>query len=228
MATVDEMSGGRVEFGLGTGWNEAEHRHHGFPFPAIDVRAEMLEEQLAIIRGLWREPDGWSFEGRHYQVPGSLFRSRSVQQPGPPIIVGGEGSPRSMRIAARFADEFNVTSSDPDRVADRFARFDEVARAAGRDPSTIVHSAMVGVLVGRDDAEFDRRIADLLALLGPDADDRSWLAERRRRWICGTPAEARAMVERFAAAGAQRLMLQDFLPWDLAMVDLLGDVLRPA
>ncbi len=224
VATVDEMSGGRVEIGLGAGWNEPEHRHHGFPFPPIEVRAEMLEEQLAVIRGLWGEPDGWTFAGRHYQVPGSFFRPRPIQRPGPPIIVGGEGSPRSMRIAVRFADEFNVTSSDASRVADRFARLDEIATAAGRDPSTLVHSAMVGVLVARDQAEVDRRAASLLAAVGSPADASAWMAERRTRWIFGTLNEARAMADRFAAAGAQRLMLQDFLPWDLEMIDLLGEV----
>jgi F420-dependent oxidoreductase-like protein len=124
VATVDEMSGGRVELGLGAGWNDEEHAHHGLPFPPIEIRAEMLEEQLAILRGLWQEPDGWSFSGRHYSLPGSLFRPRPVQQPAPPIIVGGEGSPRSMRIAVRLADEFNVTSATPERVADRSSSLD--------------------------------------------------------------------------------------------------------
>ena len=225
VATVDEMSGGRAILGLGAGWNDAEHAHHGLPFPSIEIRAEMLEEQLAIVRGLWQEPDGWSFAGRHYQVPGSLFRPRPVQRPAPPIIVGGEGSPRSMRIAVRWADEFNVTSADPERVADRFARLDEAARAAGRDPATLVHSAMAGVLVGRDEAEVARRSAVLLDLLGLAETGTAWFAARRPRWILGTPDEARATVERFAAAGVERLVLQDFLPWDLEHVDLLGEVL---
>ncbi len=225
VATVDEMSGGRVVLGLGAGWNEEEHAHLGLPFPPIEVRAEMLEEQLAILRGLWQEPDGWSFAGRHYSVPGSLFRPRPVQQPAPPIIVGGEGSPRSMRIAVRFADEFNVNSSTPERVADRFARLDETARAAGRDPSTIVHSTMVGTLVGRDQAEVDRRCDAVLELFGLADEGTAWFDERRSRWIFGTPDAARAMVDRFAAAGAERLVLQDFLPWDLEMIDLLGEVL---
>ena len=211
--------------GLGAGWNEAEHDHHGLSFPPIEVRAEMLEEQLAILRGLWQEPDGWSFAGRHYSVPGSLFRPRPIQQPAPPVIVGGEGSPRSMRIAVRYADEFNVTSSTPERVADRFAKLDETARAAGRDPSTLVHSAMVGVLVGRDAAEVDRRSSAVLELFGLADAGAAWLETRRPKWIVGTPDEARAMAGRFAAAGAERLVLQDFLPWDLEMIDLLGEVL---
>ncbi|HSW40900.1 MAG TPA: TIGR03560 family F420-dependent LLM class oxidoreductase [Patescibacteria group bacterium] len=225
VATVDEMSGGRVIVGLGAGWNEGEHAHHGFEFPPIEVRAEMLEEQLAILRGLWQEPDGWSFAGRHYTVPGSLFRPRPVQRPAPHVIVGGEGSPRSMRIAVRFADEFNLSSSTPERAAERFARLDETARAAGRDPSTLMRSSMVGVLVGRDSAEVERRTGALLAQFGLTDDGATWLATRRPRWILGTPTEARAMAGRFAAVGVERLVLQDFLPWDLEMIDLLGEVL---
>ena len=148
VATVHEMSGGRVEAGLGAGWNEDEHRRHGFAFPPIAERADMLEEQLAIVRGLWTEPDGWSFAGSHYRVEDTIFHARPVPPPG--LIVGGEGSPRSLRIAARHADEFNVTGSDPARVADRLARLDEACRAIGRDPATIRRSAMVGALVARD------------------------------------------------------------------------------
>ena len=225
VATVDEMSGGRVEVGLGAGWNEAEHEHHGLPFPPIEVRADMLEEQLTILRGLWQEPDGWSFEGRHYRVPGSLFRPRPVQRPAPPLIVGGEGTPRSMRIAVAHADEFNVTSSTPDRVAERFAKLDETARVAGRDPATLVHSAMVGVLVGRDQAELERRCSVILEQFGLADEGMAWFETRRPRWIFGTPDQARTTAAAFEAAGAERLVLQDFLPWDLEMIDLLGEVL---
>ena len=225
IVTVDEMSGGRVVVGLGAGWNEGEHAHHGLEFPTIEVRAEMLEEQLAILRGLWQGPDGWSFAGRHYTVPGSLFRPRPVQRPAPHVIVGGEGSPRSMRIAVRFADEFNLSSATPERVADRFGRLDEIARDAGRDPSSILHSTMVGVLVGRDSGEVERRTSVLLEQFGLADAGTAWLETRRPRWIFGTPDEARAAVDRFATVGVQRLVLQDFLPWDLEMIDLLGEVL---
>ena len=224
-ATVDEMSGGRLEVGVGAGWNEMEHRQHGFAFPPIDVRAEMLEETLQILRGLWEGPDGWSFAGRHYAVEGALFRPRPVQQPSPPLIVGGEGSPRSMRIAVAHADEFNLTGADPGTTADKFERLDGICRAARRDPATLVHSVMVGVLVGGDAGEVERRTAAMLATFGmPDAGE-TWLAERGPRWIFGTPREALAAARRYAAAGAQRIMLQDFLPWDLDMIDLLGEVL---
>jgi alkanesulfonate monooxygenase SsuD/methylene tetrahydromethanopterin reductase-like flavin-dependent oxidoreductase (luciferase family) len=130
-----------------------------------------------------------------------------------------------MRIAVRYADEFNLSSSTPERAADRFARLDETARAAGRDPSSLVHSAMAGVLVGRDAAEVERRSATVLELFGLADAGTAWFETRKPRWIFGTPDEARAMAGRFEAVGLQRLVLQDFLPWDLEMIDLLGEVL---
>lgn len=221
-ATVQEMAGGRLEVGMGAGWNEVEHAAYGFPFPEIGVRAEMLEEQLEIVRGLWEGPDGWSFEGHHYTIGDAVFRAKP--SPRPRIIVGGDGSTRSMRIAVRYADEFNITSSDPDRIGARFQKLDETLAAAGRDPATLARSAMVGVLVGRDEREVDRRRVALMKMLGrdPDGDADGWYAERRSRWILGTPDEARETVARFAAVGVQRIMLQDFVPRDLEMIDLLG------
>ncbi len=225
VATVHEMSGGRVEVGLGAGWNEEEHRRHGVPFPPIAERADMLEEQLQVLHGLWEGPDGWSFEGEHYRIEDALFRPqpRDGTGPGRPrIIVGGDGTPRSMRIAARWADEFDLTGATPERTAERFARLDEACRAAGRDPATLGRSVMVGVLVGADSAEVERRTRELLRLVDVQADAEEWFAPRRERWIVGTPDEARAAVARYEAAGAERLVLQDLLPWDLEMVDLIG------
>ncbi len=222
VTTVDEMSGGRIEVGLGAGWNDSEHRRHGFPFPPIGERADMLEEQLAILHGLWEEPDGWSFEGRHYRLEDALFAPKPVQRPHPPIIVGGEGSPRSLRIAARYADEFNVTSSGPARVADRIERLAAACGAIGRDPATMGRSAMVGTLVGWDEAELAERKRAVLGEFTIEEQGEDWFATRAERWIVGTPDQARAKVAEFAAAGVERLMLQDFLPHDLEMVDLLG------
>ena len=220
--TVDEMSGGRIEIGVGAGWNEDEHVQHGFAFPPIEERADMLEEQLAILRGLWSEPDGWSFDGAHYTVRNARFHPKPVQRPHPPIITGGDGTPRSMRIAARYSDEYNITSSGPERVAERMAMLDEACRAIGRDPATLRRSAMVGTLVGADEAELADRSRALLEALGLPGAGSDWLEERRRRWIIGTPDEARAMARRFGDAGVGRIMLQVFLPWDLEMIDLLG------
>lgn len=225
VATVDEMSGGRIEFGVGAGWEEDEHRRHGFAFPPIAERADMLEEQLTILRGLWTEPDGWSFEGRHYAVQDALFRAKPVQRPHPPIITGGDGTPRSMRIAARYADEYNITSSGPERVAQRMAMLDAACRDIGRDPASLRRSAMVGTLIGRDETEVTGRERALLAAFGMAEADAAWFEERRGRWIIGTPDEARAMVRRFEEAGIERLMLQDFMPRDLEMIDQLGSEL---
>jgi alkanesulfonate monooxygenase len=127
-----------------------------------------------------------------------------------------------MRIAARWADEFNLTSSGPDVAAAKFAALDEACRAIGRDPATLARSAMVGVLVGATPAEVAERERTFLEAIGGSADSEAWLAARRTRWIHGTPDEARARVAAFAAAGAERLMLQDMLPWDRGMVELIG------
>jgi F420-dependent oxidoreductase-like protein len=221
VTTVDEMSGGRIELGVGTGWHEDEHRQLGLPYPEMRERAEMLEEELEVIRGLWTAPDGWGFTGRHVTVQDACFHPKPVQRPHPPLIVGSGGSPRSMRMAVRHADEFNLSGAAPARVRATFERLDAIARDAGRDPATIVHSAMAGVLVGRDAAEVARRQGALLEALRPDADE-AYLDERRPRWIIGALDEARAQLRAFAEAGCERLMLQDFLPRDLEMIDLLG------
>jgi len=231
--TVDEMSGGRVEVGVGAGWNDAEHAAYGFPFPEISERASMLEEQLEILHGLWEGPDGWSFSGAHWSVRDALFRPKPATLPEraargetrPRILIGGSGTPRSYRIAARFADEFNVTSSTVEKTATTYAALDAVLRDAGREPSSVTHSAMIGVLLGRDREDLARRERALLGALdaGDAADE--WWTERRARWIHGVPEDARAMVRRFAEVGVERIMLQDFLPHDLEHIDLMGEAL---
>ena len=228
--TVDEMSGGRVEVGVGAGWHAAEHRRHGFPFPEIGERADMLEETLEVLRGLWDEPDGWSFIGEHFAIEDALFRPKPASLPArnggrPPLIVGGEGSPRSFRIAARYADEFNLSSSSPQVATQKYALLDETLRAAGRDPSTIVHSAMVGMLMGRTTDEIRARESALLSAFGQAESGEAWFAPRRARWIHGTPDEARASLAAFEAAGVERIMLQDFIPRDLEMIDLAAESL---
>ena len=235
VTTVDEMSGGRVEFGLGAGWNEPEHRQLGLPFPEIKERADMLEEQFAVLHGLWGEPDGWSFEGKHVRIEGAQFYPKPLTRPGRPVgpngaarprmLAGGEGAPRSLRIAARYADEFNLSSSSPDIARDKFAALRAACEAIGRDPATMGRSVMAGILIGRDDAEISRRKSDLLTAFGNEAGGDAWFAAREPRWILGTPDRARAMVQRFADAGAERLMLQTFIPRDLEMIDLMAEAL---
>ena len=224
--TIQEMSGGRLELGMGAGWNDDEHRQYGFPFPPIEVRAEMLEEQLAIVSGLWDEPAGWTFHGRHYTIDGSMFSPRPADVGGRPnLITGGEGSPRSMRMAVRFANEFNLTGADPEQAAAKFERLDDACRSIGRDPSTLVHSAMVTTMIAADQRTLETRVAALMQRIGQDgrdSDAEAWLAVRRPRWILGTFDEARERIRRYAEAGVERLMLQDLLPWDLDMIREMG------
>jgi alkanesulfonate monooxygenase SsuD/methylene tetrahydromethanopterin reductase-like flavin-dependent oxidoreductase (luciferase family) len=235
VTTVDEMSGGRIEFGLGAGWNDEEHRQLGLPFPPINERADLLEDGLAILHGLWGEPDGWSYTGKQLTIEGAQFYPKPVDAPGRPrlpngavrprLLVGGGGTPRSMRIAARYADEFNLSSSSPDVAREKYAAIAAACEAIGRDPATMTRSTMAGVLIGRDAGELDRRKQALLDAFGDDAGGEDWFDAREPRWIFGTPDQARAMVARFEDAGAQRIMLQDFLPRDLDMMDLMAEAL---
>ena len=227
VATVDEMSGGRVEVGMGAGWNDEEHAELGIPFPPLRDRYDRLEESLAIVHGLWTEPDGWGHEGQHWQVRDAHLRPRPTfsGRRHPHLILGGDGGPRLARLVAAYADEFNRTSASPDNVRDAYARVRAACEAVGRDPDSVVLSAMVGVLVADSESEMRDRVGRQLAFFGSgggSADE--WLAERRDRWIMGTPEQARQRIEEFAAAGVQRIMLQDFLPRDLDMVALLGKI----
>jgi len=235
VTTVDEMSGGRIEVGVGAGWNELEHRQLGLAFPPIKDRADLMEDELAVLHGLWGEPDGWSYDGHHVSIREAQFHPKPVDVPGRPrttiggarprLLVGSSGSPRSYRLAARYADEYNLSSAGPERAREAFADVDAACVAMGRDPSTLAHSVMAGVLIGRDEAEMAARLAAAVATFGSDAEDRAWLDERLERWITGTPEEAREAVRRFEAAGVERIMLQDMLPWDLDMIDVMGEVL---
>ena len=160
VAQVDQMSGGRVELGLGTGWFEAEHDAYGIPFPPLSERFDRLAEQLEIVTGLWRTPPGerFSFTGAHYTVADSPALPKPVQQPHPPVIVGGKGKRRTPELAARFATEFNVPFASVDEVEAQFRRVDEACAAAGRDPADLVRSVAQTTCVGRDDAEVARRV----------------------------------------------------------------------
>jgi len=225
--TVDEMSGGRVEAGFGAGWNEAEHAQLGLSFPELGERFDMLGEQMAIIHGLWTEPDGWSFEGEHWQVQ-EAKRHGEVARGGrrhPHIIFGGKGGARLARLIARYGDEFNLNSASPDDAPDAYARVHAACTEIGRDPDEVVRSAMTGVLVAETEADLQARVADLLAALGQSADGaEAWLAERRSRWIIGTPEQAMERVRALEANGTQRIMLQDFVPRDLDHVRLMGSI----
>lgn len=237
VTTVDHMSGGRLEVGVGAGWNDDDHAPLGLAFPPIQERADLLEDQLELLHGLWTEPDGWSYDGHQVTVRNSGLHPRPVDvqgrprgrdgrtQDGPPrprILVGGQGTPRGFRIAVRWADEFNLSSSSAETARARMAELDAACRAAGRDPSTLTRSAMVGTLIAENPAELERRESALMRALGITGGGSEWLRERRSRWIVGTPDQARAAIQRYADAGIERIMLQDFLPLDGAMIDLMG------
>ncbi len=225
--TVDEMSGGRIEAGFGAGWNEDEHAQLGIAFPPIGERYDRLAEQMAIIHGLWVEPDGWTFKGSHWQVRGSRAHGEIARggRRHPHILFGGKGGPRLAALVARYGDEFNLNSASPDDAPAAYARVRAAAQEVGRDPDELVYSAMTGVLVAETDTDLRARVADLLAALGQGAEDGdAWLAERRKRWIMGTPDEAHARVLALEKNGTQRIMLQDFLPRDLDQVRLMGRI----
>jgi F420-dependent oxidoreductase-like protein len=235
VTTVDEMSGGRVEFGLGAAWNDEEHAQLGLPFPEIGERGDILEEQLAVLRGLWGEPDGWSFNGQHVRIDGALFYPKPVARPGRPvgpngsprprILTGSGGSARAMRIAAAYADEFNLSSATPDKAVEWYGRLDDACRAIGRDPASLGRSVMAGVLIGRDESAIQRRKRSLLEAFADESGGDEWFDAREPRWVLGTREAARAMVRRFDDAGAERIMLQDFLPRDLEMISEMAELL---
>ena len=227
VATVDEMSGGRVEVGMGAGWNEVEHRELGLAFPGLGERYDMLEESLAIVHGLWTEADGWNHTGDHWSVVDARFHDRPQRRgrPHPPILLGGSGGPRMIDLTVRFADELNIVSASPDKVRGAYERLAAACASGDRDPATITRSAMTGVLVGESEDDVRSRVRMLMSdAFAVEDDAETWLAERRLRWIIGTPDEARQRAADLGAAGVERIMLQDFLPRDLDMVTLLGRI----
>jgi F420-dependent oxidoreductase-like protein len=228
--TADEMSGGRIEAGFGAGWNDEEHAQLGIPFPPLGTRYDMLAEELAIIHGVWTEKDGWSHEGRFWQVRGARRHGviARIGRRHPPIILGGKGMPRLAGLVARYADEFNLNSALPDDARDAYERVRQACREIGRDPDEVVYSAMTGVLVAESEADLEARVADMLEAMGQTSGDAAaWLAARRGRWIMGTPDEALERVAALERNGTERVMLQDFLPRDLDHVRLMGTIFRP-
>ena len=220
VAQVDRMSGGRVEFGLGAGWYEDEHTAYGIPFPNTVERFDRLAEQLEIITGLWRTPPGerYSFSGKHYTVSDSPALPKPVQQPHPPVIIGGHGPRRTPRLAARYAAEFNVAFKPIDFTVQQFERVAEACREIGRDPADIVRSAALVICVGRNDAEVARR-ADAIGREVP---------ELKQNGLAGTPAE---VVDRIGTwrerTGITRLYLQLLDLTDIDQVELIAAEVAP-
>jgi F420-dependent oxidoreductase-like protein len=218
-AQVDQMSGGRVELGIGAGWFEAEHTAYGIPFPSLGERFDRYEEQLAVITGLWNTPPGetFDFRGTYYQLSDSPALPKPVQAGGIPILVGGAGKKRTPRLAARYASEFNVPFSSAEDNARLFAGVREACEEAGRDPSSLVYSSALVLCVGKDEAEIARRAA----AIGRDVD------ELREHGVAGTPAEAADIIGRYVEAGSQRFYLQVLDLSDLDHLDLVASEVAP-
>lgn len=217
VAQVDEMSNGRVELGLGAGWYEGEHTAYGVPFPPLAERFDKLEEQLAIITGLWATPQGerFSYQGTHYQLADSPALPKPVQQPRPPIILGGGGPKRTPRLAAQYADEFNIPFAPVERTGAAFERVRAACERVGRDPGDIICSHAIVVCCGRDEAEIERRAGRI----GREVE------ELRKNGATGTPEEVAERLRAYAAVGAQRSYLQVLDLDDLDHVALLGTVI---
>jgi alkanesulfonate monooxygenase len=220
VAQIDAMSGGRVELGLGAGWNDREHAAYGIPFPPTGERFDRLEEQLQIIRGLWSTPVGehFSFAGAHYSIDNSPALPKPVQRPSPPIVMGGFGTKRTPALAARFADEFNVAFAPPDAYPEIAGRVAAACEAIDRDPASLPTSIANTVLCGKDDAEVERRAA----AVGRD------VATARLAPFAGTPAEVIDRVGEYRDHGATTVYFQVLDLHDLDHLHLLAEEVVPA
>ena len=217
VAQVDQMSGGRVEFGFGAGWFEAEHAAYAIPFPETRERFDRYAEQLAIITGLWETATGetFSYSGDYYTVADSPGLPKPAQQPRPPVLIGGGGAKRTPRLAARYADEFNLPFASVDSTGAAFDRVRDACREAGRDPQAVTYSAAQVVCCGRSDAELARRAA----AIGRDLD------ELRANGLAGTPDEIGYRIAEFAGVGATTVYLQVLDLTDLDHLELLAELI---
>ncbi len=220
VAQVDRMSGGRIELGLGAGWFDAEHAAYGIPFPGVGERFDRLTEQLEIITGLWRTLPGerFSFSGAHYTLTDSPGLPKPVQQPAPPVIIGGSGKRRTPQLAARFGAEYNIPFCSVDAAVAQFERAVAACAEIGREPSELVRSTGQPVAVGRTDEELARRALTL----GRD------VADLRENALAGSPAE---VVDRLGQwqerAGVTRFYLQMLDLADLDQIDLIAAEVAP-
>jgi F420-dependent oxidoreductase-like protein len=223
VATADHISGGRIELGLGAGWNAREHEAHGFPFPDLGERMEILEEQLEIVHRQWTEEE-FSFAGRHYRLDRCRAEPKPLQQPHPPLIMGGAAGPRAARLAAQWADEYNTAFATPEQCRERRARIVEACEQAGREPVTF--SLMTVCVVGRDPREVLDRARRQLEASGRDDDPIVLLGQEDK--LVGTVEEVVARLKEYERAGVERVFLQHLDHADLDMVGLIGAEVVPS
>ncbi len=221
--TVDHISGGRVEIGLGAGWNEREHQAYGFEFSDRSGRLDLFAEQLELIH-LQLTEEEVDFSGRFYSTERLRALPRPVQQPRPPIIVGGMALRRTVEPAVRFADEYNTAYVSPAAAAERREFVSKVCESQGRDPATLTFSLMTGCVLGDDEAEVSARIDRVLERVGGERMLADSLLSRSNSWIIGTVEEARAHLGELAEAGVERVFLQHLDHEDLASIELMGQL----
>lgn len=219
VAQIDAMSGGRVELGIGAGWYREEHDAYGIPFPPVAERFDRLGEQLGIITGLWRTPVGGTFDflGTYYRLARSPALPKPVQQPHPPILLGGKGLRRTPVLAARFADEFNMPFEGVEPTAAQFGRVRDRCTLTGRDPTSLTLSNALVICCGRTEAEVNQRAA----AIGREPD------ELRANGLAGTPAEILDKIGQYAAIGTERIYLQVLDLTDLDHLELVAAEVAP-
>ncbi len=222
VVTADHVSGGRIELGLGAGWHEREHAAYGFPYASMRTRMDVLEEQLQIVLGNWRD-ETFSFTGEHYELRDLDAQPKPVARPHPALIMGGGAGPRSAGLAARFADEYNTAFPTVAEVRERRQRVDRACEREGRD--AIPFSIMTAMLVGFDQGELRDRARLLGQKMGADPD--ALLRQPPSGWIVGTIDQATEQLLALREAGVARVMCQQLLHEDLDAVALLGDELAP-
>jgi F420-dependent oxidoreductase-like protein len=228
VTTVDHASDGRAELGMGAGWFEREHRAFGFPFPSQSQRLDVLTEQVEIVHQLWNpDVDALDFEGRHYRLESCTSLPRPLQEPHPPLIVGGSAGPRSVALAARWADEYNVVFVDPETARTYRERVGVACEAIGRDPSELRFSVMTRLLVGSDEEDLRRRAAELMGRLDEDGDVDAFIEGMKPTMTAGTVEQVLERLAAFAGAGAERVMLQHLVHDDLETVALIGREIVP-
>jgi F420-dependent oxidoreductase-like protein len=227
VVTVDHISGGRVELGLGAGWYELEHTQHAFPFPAMPTRMELFAEQLEIVHRQWTE-ESFDFSGRHYELTDCRALPKPLQQPRPPLIVGGEARPNTVEPAVRFADEYNTFMASVETCRARRRRIAEACERVGRDPAGMRFSLMTTCIVAADEAQLQEKARRIMQISRSELDEpTAFLREAPEEWIVGTVDRVVEQLEALEDAGVERVMLQHLDHEDLEAVQLLGKAVAP-
>jgi F420-dependent oxidoreductase-like protein len=228
-AAVDGLSGGRLVLGVGAGWNEAEHRAFGLPFPPVRERMDRLEEGIAVIFRLFGDAPA-SFSGRYYTLDGAVMLPTGVQRPHPPLLIGGGGERRTLRLVARYADEWNCVAATPEVYRHKADVLAAHCAEIGRDPGAIARSVMAGFIIGSG-RDLDERTAVIqtgLPMLRRLGAEEARAAVRERGWLVGTPDEAVGQLRALAAEGVQRVMLQHHNQMDFAVLEEIAREVMPA